>query len=322
MTVNELAQFAGKDERTVQRWIKKAGGKTPSVASKMSSAGHGKAVDYTIDEVEAILSASTLPKAVVDKYAASARAGNTQVSCVKPDEPTMTIQELVSFTGKSERCVRGWISKAGIKTPYAEIAEGKRHGYTIDEVEAILNASSMSRDAVSILMQNARNHQTLAGNDVSSSLSDREIEMITRIVSATVAMTVSSLNSRMEKIEDRIDERQALLPAPQVKPRDHVNMLVRSYAGESGIPHKDCWKELYRQFGYRTNTNPKKCAENRGMGILDYIETEGQIEILESVAMDIYGESDKERNRAARAGESIRKAVEEFYGAEIEGGGK
>lgn len=31
--------------------------------------------------------------------------------------------------------------------------------FTIDEVEAILRAGSMSRDAVSILMENARNNQ-------------------------------------------------------------------------------------------------------------------------------------------------------------------
>lgn len=296
MTVKELAQFAGKDERTVQRWIKKAGDKTPSVADKMSSAGHGKTVDYTIGEVEAILNASTLPKAVVDKYAASARAGNTQVSCVKPDEPTMTINELAAFCGKNKSTVTRWIAKCNesVRSKLQNATKTEPANFSIDEVEAILNASSMSRDAVSILMQNARNNQTLAGNDVSLSLSDksssleRAFEMMARAFE-TIAETQKMQENRLRKIEERIEERQALLPAPQVKPRDHVNMLVRSYAGESGIPYKDCWKELYRQFGYRTNTNPKKCAENRGMGILDYIETEGQIEILESVAMDIYG---------------------------------
>ena len=39
---------------------------------------------------------------------------------------------------------------------------------------------------------------------------------------------VSSLDARMTKIENKIEERKALLPAPHVKPRDHKNMIVRS----------------------------------------------------------------------------------------------
>ena len=292
MTVKELADFCGKTERCIRNWIGKAAEKSSEVKEKSSAAGHGKVVDYTIDEVEVILGASTLPKAVVDEYVSSARAANTQGTCAKSGTPTMTIQELVSFTGKSERCVRGWISKAGIKTPYAEIAQGIRHGYTIDEVEAILGASSMSRDAVSILMQNARDG--IAGNGAQVSLPggqgslERAFEMMARAFE-TIAETQRMQEDRLQKSEGRIREREAVLPAPQIKPRDRINMLVRSYASASGVPYRDCWNELYRQFSYRTNTNPKKCAENRGMGILDYIETEGQIGTLEAVAAELCG---------------------------------
>lgn len=41
MTVREVAAFAEKEERTVQRWVKKAADKMSSVADKMSSAGSG-----------------------------------------------------------------------------------------------------------------------------------------------------------------------------------------------------------------------------------------------------------------------------------------
>ena len=66
----------------------------------------------------------------------------------------MTIKELIEFTNKSERTVRTWVKKANI-VRYAETAQRIEIDYTIDEVEQILKAGSMSKDAVSILMQNA-----------------------------------------------------------------------------------------------------------------------------------------------------------------------
>ena len=65
MTVKELTNFTGKTERTIQRWIKKAGDKMSSVADKMSLSGHGKIIDFTIDEVECILQCSSLSKDAV-----------------------------------------------------------------------------------------------------------------------------------------------------------------------------------------------------------------------------------------------------------------
>lgn len=232
----------------------------------------------------------------------------------------MTVNELAFFCGKNKSTVTRWIAKCNesLRNKLQNATKVKPADFTIDEVEVILNASSMSRDAVSILMQNARNNQTLPGNDVSTSLSDksssleRAFEMMARAFE-TIAETQKMQENRLHKIEERIEERKSLLPAPQIKPRDHINMLVRSYASDSGNSFKDCWRELYRQFGYRTNTNPKKCAENRGMGILDYIETEGQIEILEAVAMDVFGVSSKEKDIAKRAGENVRQAVENYY---------
>jgi hypothetical protein len=70
----------------------------------------------------------------------------------------MTVKELALFTGKTERTIRAWIAKAdNIRpVPHETISQGIAHNYSIDEVELILNAGSMSKDAVRILMENAR----------------------------------------------------------------------------------------------------------------------------------------------------------------------
>lgn len=212
----------------------------------------------------------------------------------------MTVKELAEFTGNTERNIQYWTKKARmgnselakkLAKTVSSAGHGKPADFDLDEVELILNNSTLPPLVVKVLMQNARNNQSAEtsalSKDKSSSL-ERAFEMMARAFE-TIAETQKMQESRLHKIEERIEERQALLPAPQIKPRDHINMLVRFYVSESGLSYKDCWRELYRQFGYRTNTNPKKCAENRGMGILDYIETEGQIETLEAVAMEIFG---------------------------------
>jgi hypothetical protein len=106
------------------------------------------------------------------------------------------------------------------------------------------------------------------------------------VIGGIVAAIMASMNSRVEKIEAKIEQRQSLLPAPPIKPRDNVNKLVREYAHKQGIDHSAAFGELYRDFGYRTNTDPRRSAKNRGMAIIDYIEAEGMIDTLEAVAIE------------------------------------
>jgi hypothetical protein len=41
---------------------------------------------------------------------------------------------------------------------------------------------------------------------------------------------------------------------------------------------------------FKHDTDPRTCAKNRNMGILDYIEIEGFIETLEAIAIDVFKE--------------------------------
>ena len=199
MTTKEIAEAVGKDERTIQRWAKRAGDKMASIGDKVSSAGHGIGADYSLDETCAIIE------------------------------------------------------------------------------------QGMGKNAASLFRENAKNRKEPAAW---SSLTARDLEIISSIVISVMA----NLNSRVEKIETRIEQRQALLPAPQIKPRDNVTKIVREYAYKNNIDYSAAFGELYREFGYRTNTDPRKAAKNRGMPIIDYIDTEGMIETLEVIAIDWAGD--------------------------------
>jgi predicted transcriptional regulator len=72
----------------------------------------------------------------------------------------MTIKELAGFTGKTEKTIQNWVKKANEKiTLHNEkitLVKGQEINLTVEQVETVLNAGTMSKDAVSILMNNAR----------------------------------------------------------------------------------------------------------------------------------------------------------------------
>ena len=99
--------------------------------------------------------------------------------------------------------------------------------------------------------------------------------------------TVSDIDSRLTKIEEQVEQRRVLLPAPQVSPRNHIIQIVKDFALKTN-DFQGAWAFLYKEYASRTNTVPSKCAKNRNMKIIDYIESIGQIEVLEAIAIDVF----------------------------------
>ena len=192
----------------------------------------------------------------------------------------MTTKEIAEIAGVSERTVRR-IAENEVGYVYEK---GKKAIYT--EKEAIEIMSLARKQGFIQPRQNAVVPRQNA--DVESILSDRDIAIISKIVSVTVSETMKALDNRVAKIETRIEQRQALLPAPQVDSRTHITMIVNDFVSKTGRDHRDIYNQLYREYGYRTHCNASLSAKNRGMKIIDFIESEGQIEILESIAMEIF----------------------------------
>lgn len=199
----------------------------------------------------------------------------------------MTTKELSQVAGVSERTIRR-IAENEVGVVFVK---GKRAIYNERESIEIMRLARKKgfiqpRQNADVHRQNAE-LVSVQNGQASSFLSERDIAIISQIVSVTVSETIKALDGRMTSIEQKIESRKALLPPPQIKPRDHINMIVREYVSATKTQHGVAWGELYRQFSYRTNTNPTISAKNRGMSILDYIEAEGMIETLESVAMEV-----------------------------------
>lgn len=208
MTVKELAAFTGKDERTIQRWIKKASDKMSSVADKMSSAGHGKVVNYDIDEVE-----------------------------------------------------------------------------------AILNCSSLGSNAVLICMANARKESK--NKIVSSSNDDLIVKSFAMMTDAfnKIADTQSRLAGRVEALEQKEENKDSRLklPAPQKKPRDEFNQLVRKLAYDKNMSVQDAYHFVYAEMLYRDMGNIELCAKNRGIKPVQYLDDMDLFDSAIAIVIELLG---------------------------------
>ena len=202
----------------------------------------------------------------------------------------MNTREIANTTGKDERSVRRWVKKAAVKMSAITVKMSASTStnpadYDFEETLAIIEAG-MGKNAADIYRTNSSASMPEVAKS-GDSLTEKDIRLISSIVSMTVAETMKRLDERVAKIETRVEERQALLPAPQMSRRDHINKLAREYSARTGGNFAEAYSMLYREFGYRTHSAPSIAAKNRGMAIIDYIEAEGQIDTLEAVAMDI-----------------------------------
>ena len=178
----------------------------------------------------------------------------------------MTVKELVSFTDKSVRSVRNWIKKSGIDSEgCAKTAQGATD-YSIDEVESILNAGSMSKDAINILMQNARGQ-----NQITPVQNNFDMKIFADMIAVSMATALKPLYDRMDNLEN--NPKQLLLPSePQEEPRAYLNRLVREYSTINNVTFRVAWNVLYTEMLYKCRTNVKVKARNEGIKPIDYLE--------------------------------------------------
>ena len=202
----------------------------------------------------------------------------------------MTVKELAIFTGKTERTIRNWISKTGDELdiiPPEEISQGIAHNYSVNEVESILNSGSMSKDAVRILMENARNQNLPAQIMKESILTPKDMQMIGVIVGEIM----KTMESRVSNIEQKFEARKALLPPPEMEPKQQLRKILNSYCGRIGCEFWEAYNDLYREFNYIYHVNAQLAARNRNKSVLNYITYDlKMINELISVASKIFAE--------------------------------
>ena len=201
----------------------------------------------------------------------------------------MNTKEIALAVNKTERSVQRWVKKLGdkvssINDKMSASSPMNPADFTLEETIAIIE-QGLGKNAAEMYASNARKSTGKLISLPESSLSQKDIEVISTIVSVTVAETIKQLDGRMTNIEQKIEERKALLPAPEIAPRDRINMIIRDYAERNRMPFAAAYSELYKIFNYTYGCNVNASAKHRGVAIIEYIESEGLIENLEAVAV-------------------------------------
>lgn len=199
----------------------------------------------------------------------------------------MTVKELAKFTGKNKSTVGRWVAKCNSKSISEKMEMANQYNpadFSIDEIEEILYSGSMSKDAVRILMENARN-SIPSPRDNGSILTRKDLEMVGAVLSGLLG----PLDKRLTALEKRLAEpEKKALPAPMIETRQLVNKAVNDFARMKGGSHTAVWNELYRWYDYYNHTNVKLSAKNRRMKTIDYVEKIGMMENLLSVAEKVF----------------------------------
>ena len=190
----------------------------------------------------------------------------------------MTIRQMAEVSGLSTDTVT-----RKVKEMYPDRVKNGRPTNLV-QAEAITVMAELRKKNFVSPLQNA---EVATQNAKVSFLSEKDIAIISQIVSVTVSETIKALDGRMTNIEQKIEQRKILLPAPQLDARAHIKKMIDEYVSRNGIEHSDAYRYLYREFFYRTHCNASLCAKNRGMKTIDYIDDEGMIETLEAIAMEV-----------------------------------
>lgn len=190
----------------------------------------------------------------------------------------MTIRQMAEVSGLSTDTVT-----RKVKEMYPDRVKNGRPTNLV-QAEAITVMAELRKKNFVEPLQNA---EGATQNAKVSFLSEKDIAIISQIVSVTVSETIKALDGRMTNIEQKIEQRKILLPAPQLDARAHIKKMIDEYVSRNGIEHSDAYRYLYREYFYRTKCNASLCAKNRGMKTIDYIDDEGMIETLEAIAMEV-----------------------------------
>lgn len=191
----------------------------------------------------------------------------------------MTTREIAIAVNKTERSVRNWVKRMAEKSSVmaeksSESSSTHPADYDIEETIAIIE-TGMGKNAADLYRMS-----TKESNKTAEDRLDRLESMMEKMLVAIGNMML--MQQAQEKPQERV-----MLQAPQLDPRAHIIKLVNEYVEKTGIEHRDVYTLLYRDYGYRTHCNAILVAKNRGMKIIDFIESEGQIEILEAVACEV-----------------------------------
>ena len=144
--------------------------------------------------------------------------------------------------------------------------------YSLEEIGEILNFGSLSKDAVKILMENARRTKEIEAPTQNVEV----LQMFKAMINQNQQFMTAVIN-RLDLLESKEPKQLALPDVANINPRAYLNQLVREYAQLKAVEFRKAWNVLYDQFLYRCHENIKVKAKNEGVRPIDYMDRENKL---------------------------------------------
>jgi DNA-binding transcriptional MerR regulator len=202
----------------------------------------------------------------------------------------MTIKEIAEMTNVSAETVRRWVHNLpqnveGIKE---RLSLAKKSGktsvdFSLPEVIEIVRAGG-NETLAKMLMDNAAMKQL--DEKKSSTLSGNHFDILRSMID-----TLEAQEKRLSAVESEISsikkQSPKALTAPQKTDRATLNQIVRLYAdAQCSGDFRQAWAWLYQECLYRLSRNFPLCAKHEGISTLDYIDREGYMSHVLSIARE------------------------------------
>lgn len=193
----------------------------------------------------------------------------------------MTIKQMAEAAGVSPETIR----RTGKTMFPVRFENGKRTVF--NQAEAIEIMKTVRKKNMVFLPTQPVQVPTQT-EKVSSILTEKDLALISSLTAGIVSKVFENLDTRMGRLETRIEKHRELLPPKAMSDRKRLAMIVNSYCGRNGYDHRSAYQELYRDFNYRYNTNVNLRAKHRGIKTIDQIDDDGMLPELLSVAAEIF----------------------------------
>lgn len=189
----------------------------------------------------------------------------------------MTVKQISEITRANEKTIR-----EKIKELYPNlIKKGKKTILNDSQVESVLIVLKKTG-----IIELGKSSEELGKSSDVTTMND----VLTSLNALIQTVTIQSQNyeKRFNEIENKIEDRKILLPAPKKSDRDNLNQIIRSYAKNNELNFGEVWGKLYQEVYYRLNINLKIKAKNKKMSIIDFAENEGLLPELLSIALEVF----------------------------------
>lgn len=147
--------------------------------------------------------------------------------------------------------------------------------FTIDEVEEILNAGSMSKDAVRVIMMNARDKNAITNIPENSMAVVMDFMMVMQKQQQDFMSLMIKEIKTINKPELKTSEQLLIEPVPEKSSRAIFIEKMKEFTKVSGKNYRDAYHFVYDEIGAIYSIRIMARAKNRKCTGVDVIESDG-----------------------------------------------